>query len=173
MSEKVIAFERVSWKSAIWFVSLMLIAIILPRFIHNQFITGPIVNATLFIGVATLGVGPTMLIGLVPSVTALASGFLPIAFAPIVPFIMIANTILVVSFSYLKQANYWLAVIFSSLVKYIFLYATSLIVTQLIVQKTIALKAAATMMAWPQLVTALAGGVIAYGVIKFLKINNK
>ncbi len=173
MSEKAITLERATWKTAVWFTSLMLVALILPRFIHNQFITGPIVNATLFIGAITLGSGSSMLIGLAPSVVALSSGLLPIALAPIVPFIMISNAILVFVFSYLQKTNYWFGVILSSLIKYIFLYGSSLIITQLITQKIVAIKAAATMMAWPQLVTALLGGIIAFGVIKILKIDKK
>jgi hypothetical protein len=171
MQEKTMILERVNWKSIVWFVSLMAIVSILPRFIHNQFITGPIVNAALFLGVVTLGSGSTILLGLVPSVVALSSGLLPIVLAPIVPFIMISNAILVVVFSYFKKTNYWLGVIMSSLIKYIFLYASSFAVIQLFTQKTIAIKAMATMMAWPQLVTALIGGAIAFGLIKFLRIK--
>lgn len=173
MNNKILVLKRVNWKAITWFTSLMLVVAILPRFIHNQFITGPIINAALFLGVATLGSGPTILLGLVPSVVALSSGLLPVVLAPIVPFIMISNAILVMVFSYFKKTNYWLAVIISSLIKYIFLYATSLIVTQIILQKTIALNASAIMMAWPQLITALLGGIIAFGIIKFLKINKE
>lgn len=158
--------EGVKWESIVWFVGLMLVASILPRFVHNQFVTGPIVNAVLFIAAVELGVGNAILIGLVPSVVALVSGLLPIPLAPMVPFIMISNAILIIIFSYLRKLNYWGGVLGATLFKYAFLYLTSTIVVNLIANKSIAAKAAATMMAWPQIVTALAGAVIAFGILK-------
>src|SRR4030066_2061396 len=103
--------ERLNIKSIVWFIALILIVGILPRFVHNQFITGPIVNATLFIGTVILGPASAMLIGLVPSVVALASGLLPMPLAPMVPFIMISNAILVWTFSYFRKINFGSGVI--------------------------------------------------------------
>lgn len=161
--------EQVNWRAIVWFVGLMVIASILPRFVHNQFITGPIINATLFLAAATVGTGNAILIGLVPSVVALSSGLLPIPLAPMVPFIMVSNAILIVTFNWLRKTHFGMAAIVSSLTKYAFLYATSFIVINLFAQKTIATKAAATMMAWPQLVTALVGGLIAFGILGIFK----
>jgi len=161
--------ERLNIKSIVWSIALILIVGILPRFIHNQFITGPIVNATLFLGTVILGPASAMLIGLVPSVVALASGLLPMPLAPMVPFIMISNAILVWTFSYFRKINFGSGVVVASLVKYAFLYGTSLIVVNLISNQNIAAKAVTTMMAWPQIVTALIGGVIAFGVLKAYK----
>jgi len=53
--------------------------------------------------------------------------------------------------------------------KYAFLYLTVTFVMRLISNHSIATKAAATMMAWPQLVTAFAGAVIAFGILKVSK----
>lgn len=162
-------WERVKVGEIVWFVGLMAIVAIIPHYVHNQFITGPIVNTTLFIGTVILGSGSAMLIGLVPSVVALASGLLPASLAPMVPFIMISNAVLVWSFGYLRKINYWAGVAGGTLLKYLFLYATSTIVVSMIANKSISAKAAATMLAWPQIVTALVGGVIAYGILKMLK----
>lgn len=159
-------WEQVRVKDIAWFVGLMAVVAIIPYYVHNQFITGPIVNATLFLGTVILGPASAMLIGLVPSVVALASGLLPMPLAPMVPFIMISNAILVWTFSYFRKINFGSGVVVASLVKYAFLYGTSLIVVNLITNQNIAAKAAATMMAWPQIVTALIGGVIAFGVLK-------
>ena len=98
--------EGIKWEASVWFVGLMLVASVLPRFVHNQFITGPIINATLFLAAAILGSGPAILIGLVPSVVALSSGLLPVHLAPMVPFIMISNAILILVFNYLKKINF-------------------------------------------------------------------
>jgi len=155
-----------------WFVGLMAVAVVIPHYVHNQFITGPIVNAVLFIAVATIGAGNAVLIGLFPSVIALVSGLLPAPLAPMIPFIMISNAILIIVFSYLRKVNYWAGVLGGTLFKYAFLYLTSTIVVGLISNHNVALKAAATMMAWPQIVTALAGGVIAFGVLKVVNKTN-
>lgn len=160
---------QINVKKMVWSASLILVASTLPHFIHNQFITGPIVNTTLFLGAATLSSGSAVLVGLVPSVAALSSGLLPLALAPMVPFIMISNTILILTFASLRKTNFWLAAVIASVLKYLFLCATSYLVTSLILQKPIAIKAATMMMTWPQLATALVGALITYGILKVIK----
>lgn len=162
-------WEQIKIKEIVWFLGLMAVVAVLPHYVHNQFITGPIVNATLFIAAVILGAGNAILIGLVPSVVALVSGLLPAPLAPMVPFIMISNAVMILTFSYFRKVNYWGGVMGATLFKYAFLYLTSTIVVGLISNHNIALKAAATMMAWPQIVTALIGGVIAFGVLKLIK----
>jgi len=152
----------------IQFAILLGIAILAPLLGHQQFITGTIVNATLFISAGLLGGQAAILIGLVPSVIALSFGLLPAVLAPLVPFIMLSNTILVLTFICLKDKNYWLRVIPASLLKYLFLFATSSIVINLLLKKEVTQKVAA-MMSWPQLVTALLGGILAYLFLKGLK----
>jgi hypothetical protein len=166
---KVQTLEKVNWQSITWFTGLMAVAIVLPRFIHNQFVTGPIVNATLFLAAYYLGNGPAILVGLVPSVTALSAGLLPMPLAPMVPFIMISNAILIISFNWLRKMNFGIAAIVSSLAKYVFLYATAILVISKIMPQTLATKASLVMMAWPQLVTAGVGALIAFGIIKVIK----
>lgn len=162
---------KLNLKSIAWFVVLMAIVAFVPHYIHNQFVTGPIVNATLFLGTVILGTGNAILIGLIPSVVALVSGLLPAPLAPMVPFIMISNAILVLVFSYTRKINYWAGVFGGTLFKYAFLYLTSTIVVNLVSNHNIALKAAAQMLTWPQIVTALAGGIIAFGIIKIFNFD--
>lgn len=166
---KVQTLSKIDYQSIAWFVGLMAIAVMLPRFIHNQFVTGPIVNATLFLGAYYLGNGNAILIGLVPSITALSAGLLPLPLAPMVPFIMVSNAILIVSFNAFKKLNFGSAVIVSSLAKYLFLYLTASFVVSKFMPQTLVTKAGLVMMAWPQLVTALAGGLIAFSVIKIVQ----
>ena len=160
---------KIKWESIAWFVGLMAVVAVVPHYAHNQFITGPIVNATLFIAAVILGAGNAILIGLVPSVVALVSGLLPAPLAPMIPFIMISNAILILVFSYTRKGNFWGGVIGAALFKYAFLYLTSTIVVGLISNQNIAAKAAATMLAWPQIATAIVGGVIAFGVLKLAR----
>jgi hypothetical protein len=169
VNTKVRTLEKINIKALVWFIGLMAVVAIIPHYIHSQWITGPIVNAALFLAVMTIGTANAIAIGLVPSVIALASGLLPAPLAPMIPFIMISNAILVLIFSYFKKMNYWSGVLGGTLFKYAFLYGTSLIVVNLISNQNIAAKAAATMMAWPQIVTALIGGIIAFGITKVIK----
>jgi len=150
------------------FASLMFIASFVPAILHVQIITGPIVNATLFISVVFLGAEAAILIGLIPSVIALSFGLLPAILAPMVPFIMISNALLIVIFGLVQKKNYWLAVVSASLIKFIFLFSTSSIVIGLLLKKEVATKVVA-MMSWPQLLTALMGGIIAWLVMKTIK----
>ncbi len=154
------------------------VATIAPLF-NQQAITGPLVNATLFVSTALLGVQAGVLVGLIPSLIALSVGLLPPVLAPMVPFIMTSNTILVMVFSLLnpirnnvsngvKEKNYWLGVVAASVLKFVFLFSTSSIVINLLLKKEIASKVA-IMMNWPQLFTALFGGILAYLFLRGIK----
>ncbi len=72
------------------FLFLTSVITIAPLF-HFQPVTGPIVNAILFIAVSLLGIEYALLIGLIPSVIALSTGLLPAILAPMIPFIMLSN----------------------------------------------------------------------------------
>jgi hypothetical protein len=137
--------------------------------IGNQFITGTIVNASLLISVSMLGIGGGLLIAIVPSTIALATGLLPVVLAPMIPFIILGNALLVSAFAYLGNKNYWLGVVTGSLLKFIFLTGITTIVLDIIIHKSIASNLA-YMLSWPQLVTALAGSFLAYG---FLSLTHK
>ena len=136
--------------------------------VKQQFIVGPIVNATLFISAATLGTAGAIMVGLVPSVISLSVGLLPPVLAPVIPFIMISNALLVSVFAIFRKRNFFLGIVAASVVKYLFLYATSSMVISLLLKKEVA-SSVAQMMSWPQLVTALAGGVLAWVFLRGAK----
>jgi hypothetical protein len=148
-------------------VVLLGVAIVVPLF-HQQIITGPIVNATLFIATAVLGVSGGILVGLIPSIIALSAGLLPPVLAPMIPFIMIGNAILVLTFYFLKDRSYWQGMIAASILKFVFLHSLSSAVINLLLKKEVAAQVS-LMMGWPQLLTAILGGGLAYGIIKFYK----
>ena len=136
--------------------------------VKQQLIVGPIVNATLFISAATLGTAGAIMVGLVPSVISLSVGLLPPVLAPVIPFIMISNALLVSVFAIFRKRNFFLGIVAASVVKYLFLYATSSMVISLLLKKEVA-SSVAQMMSWPQLVTALAGGVLAWVFLRGAK----
>lgn len=159
-----LALDRKKIISATQFIALVGVATIVPLF-HQQMITGPIVNATLFIAAMLLGTQMGIFVGLIPSVIALSVGLLSPVLAPMIPYIMISNAILVLTFNFLKNKNFWLAVGMASFMKFLFLFATSSLVINLLLKKEMA-DSVAIMMSWPQLVTALAGGTIAWMFFK-------
>lgn len=167
MNLKEVSAEKEKIAELVKFGAILGIAIIVPMF-HNQFATGPIVNAILFISTVILGLEKTLFICLVPSVVAMPVGLLPPVLAPIVPFIMISNVLMVFAFFYAKKTNYWLGVVLSSFIKFVFLYTASFAVANLVIKKELA-GSIITMMSWPQLLTALAGGVLAYFFLKFIR----
>ncbi len=147
---------------------LLLISIVVPTFVHSQFITGPLVNAILLIAAVLVGPFEAVFIGLVPSTVALSSGLLPVALAPMVPFIMISNAVYVGVFHYIRTKSFSWGVIVASIIKFAFLYSiVTLLMKTLLAEQLVA--KLAVMMSWPQLATALAGGVIAYIILKALK----
>ena len=149
------------------FIALTGVATIAP-FFHQQIITGTIVNATLFVTTAILGTRMGILVGLIPSIIALSVGTLSPVLAPMIPYIIISNAILILTFNFFKNKNHWLAIVLSSFLKFLFLYASSIFIVDLLFNKNIA-KNVMILMSWPQLLTALLGGLLATLFLDFYK----
>ena len=162
ISTKVLALKKTK---LLIFAVLFAISIILPSFIHVQWITGPIINAVLLLATVLVGPMEAVLIGLVPSTMALVAGLLPLPLAPMVPFIMIGNAVLVVFFHYLKNQNFILRLVMSALFKFAFLHLSVTIVMAKLLDTGLVAKLA-VMMSWPQFVTAVIGGIVVYPFIK-------
>jgi hypothetical protein len=136
--------------------------------INQQAVTGPLVNAVLFISVAVLGLRWGLSVAMVPSIIALSVGTLPLIMAPMVPLIIIGNFILIAVFHFFAEKNYWLGIISASFLKFIFLAGTSALMSELFFKNQLGAKIA-VMMSWPQLFTAIAGGLVAYFFLKILQ----
>jgi hypothetical protein len=154
------------------FAFFLAISIVLPAFIHSQWVTGPIINAALFLATVLIGPMEAILLGLMPSAVALSTGLLPLSLAPMVPFIMIGNAILIVIFHYLRGQNFVLRLGMSALLKFAFLHLSVIFVMTKLLDNNIVAKIA-VMMSWPQFVTAVIGGVIVYPIISHNEINEK
>ena len=168
------ALERVDAKWLTRFLSLTAVAVFLPFFIHLPWITGPIVNAILILVLLLTGLRSAILVACLPSLMALSGGLLPVVLAPAVPFIIISNMIFVLTVDWFyKRARtdfngYWLGVLSGAFLKFVFLFfSVSLLATFFI--KASAMNIVTQMLGWSQLITAIAGGLIAFGVLKFLK----
>ncbi len=149
------------------FAALTGAAVVAPL-LGSQFVSGSIVNAVLFTTVILLGWRSAVLMATIPSLIALSVGLLPLVLAPMVPFIITANIILVSVYNFSLKKNYWLRVILASFLKFVFLFFTSSIVINLFLTEKVAAKVA-IMMSWPQFVTALIGGLLAYFFFKGIK----
>ena len=152
-------------KDLTWTITFLIASITAPALLahapQNQWITGTIVNAIIFLAVWRVGIVNAALIAALPSSVALLRGLLPPPMAIMIPWIIIANFILIFAFYFIKK--YPLAgIVFASVMKFSFLFV---IATYFF---TIA-SSFLVMLQWPQLFTALAGGLIALGIIKISK----
>ncbi len=146
-------------------MSLLAVIIFLPSIIHQQFITGPLVNASLLLASFLLGPSAAIFLGLIPSTVALARGLLPMALAAMVPFIMISNSLYILVFDRLYKRTNLGAIAAASVLKFFFLFTISHKILAVLLPAKLVPKII-LMMSWPQLATALAGGLIAHLVIR-------
>jgi hypothetical protein len=149
-------------RDLLWTIVFIVSAVITPAILahapQNQWITGTIINAIIFLAVWRVGVVNAAFIAFLPSSIALLRGLLPAPMAILIPCIVLSNIILIAAFYALKK--YPLAgIISASLAKFLFLFAISTYFIKIASPLLI-------MMHWPQLFTALAGGLIAVGAIK-------
>lgn len=171
--------ELVNISALTQFLVLAGVATFLPFVIHQQLITGPIVNAILILALFTVGIRSALTLCLIPSLMALSGGLLPAVLAPVVPFIMISNVILILSLDYAVNAGerqtapinakrYWLGLCIGAGLKFLFLFASVNVISKLLIKQELAMKVA-QMMSWPQFATAITGGAIAWLILKKLK----
>ena len=159
-------------RTAVFFALTLVIQLVgLP-----QFFTGPLVNAFLLLATMMVGVSSGIVIGLFTPWVAFSRGILPVPLGPMIPFIMLGNVSLVVVFFLLtmkRERNITLKVlgiVIGAVVKYLILSQS---VTFLVSVPSPVAKA----MQFPQLLTALGGGVIALVIeqalsrVNFFKTN--
>lgn len=144
------------------------LAVLSPLLFKNQIIAGSVVNFALYFSILTLGLKEACLIALLPSIISLLTGLLPAFFFPIVPFIILGNLILISIFNFLREKSYFGAVISASVLKFVFLSSSALIVSRLFLSESLSAKIT-FMMGWPQLITALLGGLISFVLFKARK----
>lgn len=149
-------------------LGMVVLAVLFPLFPLRE-ISGPLVNALLFIAVVILGVRNALLICFLPSIISVSVGILPLVALPLVPVIILGNVLLVLLFNYFYKKNFWLGVVTASLVKFIFIYSlATLLVSEFIASPLLAGIVGQTM-GYLQLVSALLGGIIAWIFLKFIK----
>jgi hypothetical protein len=167
------ALEQVGSKTNILIASILAVSVLLPFFIHNPFITGPLVNALLIIVLFMSRRETALIVAAVPSLMALAGGLLPFFMAPAVPFIILGNMIFVVTIDAVYRRSpganaYWRAAFFGAFIKFIFLFLSGRILLLTFYHPQLAVTINA-LLGYSQLFSALAGSAIAFIVLKKLK----
>jgi hypothetical protein len=138
---------------------------IVPLGPYSNFIVGPLVNASLLISAAATGlIGGAVISVATPFVASLTTG-VPLPFAP---FIAIGNFILVLLFYIFMKKNKIAGIISGAILKFAFLLAAINIYVK---YAELAEKQVANLLyafSWPQLITAIIGGILALAVLKAL-----
>lgn len=173
MSIKEAALGRsVGWVRALQVGGLMVLGVLIPSLGMPQPITGPLVNALLILSVGTVGVGPAIMVGMMTPLSAVLHAVLPLPLMVMIPFIALGNAALVTVYGALRSRSRGLALVVAAVAKFALLHAavTWLVVRPLSVivagtPELVTLPAAMiNMMSWPQVATALAGGLVALGI---------
>jgi len=142
---------------------LLALTMIFQSFRAPQLITGTLVNGMLLISAGYVGMWSGVIIGLFTPVLAFLFGIMK--FPPMIPFIMIGNALYVLVFSGMR--NKPIGMVLGSLVKFLWLSASVYYMLPLFGVKAPA--ALVEMFTFPQLATAVMGGVLALLVLGLLK----
>lgn len=164
----------VVWPRLAAFGALLVLALLIPAFGWPQPVTGPLVNALLLLTVESLGLGPAIALGMLTPLGGLLHGVLPLPLAVMIPFIMVGNGALVSLYSVLRKRSCWLALGAGAVAKFAILFvAVSAFAAQPLAlsvtgaYRTLVMPAAiVNMMSWPQLATAVAGGLLAFAILR-------
>ena len=133
-----------------------------------QLVTGTAINAMLLIAAMVVGMIPAAMIGCVTPLVALMVGIIKPVMMPVVPFIMIANGVLVIAFSYFKTKNQYGALIVGAFAKFLVLWgAVQWVLIGMLPDKVF--EKVAVTFGITQLFTALGGGIIALAVMPLVK----
>jgi len=135
-----------------------------------QPVVGPMVNMVLFVTTALISPLAGVVVGIVTPLVAFVVGMMPLL--PLVPIIMIGNSILVVTFGYcynqswMKYGEYY-GLIVAALFKFLFLTTAVQHLLPLLVPKVPG--PIITAMGFNQFITAIIGGIIALVIITGVK----
>ncbi len=153
------------------YLCLLIAIAVVPLLIHNQAITGVFVNFILIFTCLKIGIRSAVSLAFIPSIAAVSSGLFPLPLAPMIPFIIAGNILLVTIIRFFKH-NYVISLPIAALAKFALLYSTSHFLAQHFLPEMF-LNKVMVMMSWPQFATAMVGGLFAYLVMKGLSISGK
>ena len=132
---------------------------------NSNFVVGPLVNACLLVSAAAAGIWSGTAVAVISPFTAVLTGAaIPL---PFVPFIAIGNFLLVLMFHLLRR-NRIAGILTGAVLKFGLLYAVIVVFLGIFQVKPKVAGVLLFSFSWPQLVTALVGGLVAMLVLKAL-----
>ncbi len=139
---------------------LLAIALVFQLTKMGQYVTGTGINAVLATAVGICGFPWAAAIGFMTPVMAVVLGVQPAATIVLVPFIIAGNILYAALFRVLRKYNDYIGIGAAALAKFALLYtAANVIVNKLPAPVKLAFS-------FPQLITALAGGILAIIILK-------
>lgn len=133
----------------------------------NIFIIGTLVNACLLISVEYAGIKGASVIAFATPFTAILTGA-PIPL-PFIPFIGVGNLLLILIFYLLKRTI--LGIVIGAIIKFSFLFAAVTVLLKVTSLPTKLVGVLYFSFSWPQIVTALMGGVVYLNTKRVLKVK--
>jgi len=146
---------------------ILALAIVVQSIRLPQYLTGPLVNALLFLATALVSPLSGALVGLFTPLLAFSFGIMPLA--PAVPVIMLGNCFLAIFFGLFAKKRI-IAMIIAAVAKYGIMALSVYYLFPLLLNITFPDKVIA-MLTTPQLFTALGGGALALVILKALELK--
>lgn len=139
----------------------------------SQFLVGPVVNSILILTTMICGLWYGIGIGVLTPLLAWLLGQLPAPFGPFIPFIMVGNAIFIILFYLFKNRKNGeaIGIVLGAFFKFLFLFfsATTVVKVLKFIINVQILNKLALAMGVLQLVTAIAGGILALILITILR----
>ena len=161
---------RLITRTAVLLAVVVVVQLVGRSLPNNNFIVGPLVNMCLLVAAMTAGVTGGITIAILSPLTSLINNNAPVAAAllPFSPVIALANIAFVLTFYFLYNKNKYIGLAAAAVFKFGLLFLGIRIFLNIFdfpkfTQKLFQL------FSWPQLVTAIIGGIIAIPVIYTLK----
>jgi hypothetical protein len=144
-----------------------------------QPVTGPVVNAVLFLSCGLFGPLTALVLGFLTPVAALVRGQLPPPLWPLVPCVAMANAILSLSFHALHKGPSprsawmgWMSAVISIFIPAVLKFAFLSFSVKILLPHFLGRPLPPPLIlvfTFPQLFTALAGGLLALGMMRIIK----
>ncbi len=168
---KTLAFQESGTMNLYRFAFLSVLVLASPL-VFSQPITGSFVNAALFLSAVFFGFRKeSFAIAIVPSLVAISTGQLPMVFAPLVPFIMAGNLLLVflADRGFRKGSSSVVIAVSAAFAKAALLFVVGGTLSLTLFRGTQLAGTVFTMFGWLQLATALVGATIAFSIVRILR----
>jgi hypothetical protein len=151
---------------AVTVVCQMLRPLITLPGLGSTFVIGSLVNASLAVSSAVVGIWGGIVISVVAPIIAFMQNH--IQFVWLIPIVAAGNIILVVLFGWYYKKNRWMAMGLSSALKALGLYMMVKVTVGVLMIPEGPAKMISLMFSWPQFVTAAIGGALASLILRAL-----